>query len=1165
MNEAEPSNWLDKLIQLFVTRRGLAVLATLLALGGGLYVMPLDVDLGNLPRNPVAVDAIPDISENQQIVFTSWPGRSPQDVEDQVTYPLTVEMLGVGGVKTVRSQSAFGHSSVHVLFEEDTPFEKARNRILEKLASLGSKLPADARPELGPEATPLGQIFWYTLEGEGFSLHELRSVQDWYVRYALQSAAGVAEVASVGGHLKEYQLEVNPRALKSFGVSLEEVFRAVRRSNAEVGARSIEKNGVEYLVRGVGFLKSTEDLALAVVKMDSAGRAITLGQLGRVQLGPAPRRGALDVEGAEAVGGVVVARYGANPLKVIDAVKAKVAEISFGLPEKTLADGRISKVKIVPFYDRSLLIEETLDTLTRAISLELIVTMLVVLLMLWHLRSALLISGLLPLAVLVSFVAMHSFGVDSHIMSLSGIAIAIGTVVDIGIVISENIVRNLKQDDSPKAFTRRLIASVIEVAPAVLTAIATTIISFIPVFGLTGPEAKLFGPLAFTKTFVLLASVLIALFILPAFAHILLRRRGGPVARKSRGLSEKLPPVWRKRLRRSWLSLLASGIVVGLARSWQPLGLEIHLFWQVAFVAFAVGGLLGGFAIFIHHYPRMLRFWFRHRLAYLGLAAGVFALGVFGWQQMQDEYMPDLDEGAFLFMPTTMPHASVGETLHILQTQDKAIRAVPEVKQVVGKIGRVDSALDPAPMSMVETIINIKPEYGPKDPETGIRPRLWRDHIRNTDDIWREIVKTAQMPGTTSAPKLQPIAARIVMLQSGMRAPIGIKIFGPDLASVEKTGLALEGLLKKVPAVDPATVNAERLVGKPYLEIRVDRDAARQHGVQVADVLDVVQLAVGGTSLTTLFEGRERYPVRVRLLRELRDSPEELGRIFIHNKAGEAIPLEKLARIESLRGPQVIKSEDTRLVSYLTFDSRPGATAIEAVLQASAFIAEAKAEGRFTVPTGVSLRFAGEYEKQQRASARLQILLPLALLMILALLILQFRTLARSLLVFSGVALAFSGGFVLLWLYGLAGPGPHMLGPVDMGNLFHIQPIHLSVAVWVGFIALFGIATDDGVVMLTYLQQSLARHKPRDIKSLRNAVVEAGQRRVRPCLMTTATTLLALLPVLSSTGRGADVMVPMALPVFGGMLMAIGSLFAVPLGFSWLEERRIKKEIGVKH
>ncbi|MHC4413372.1 MAG: efflux RND transporter permease subunit, partial [Planctomycetota bacterium] len=793
--------------------------------------------LGFLPRNPVPVDAIPDIGENQQIVFTEWPGRSPQDVEDQITYPLTSTLLGVPGVKTIRSYSFFGFSSIYVIFNEDVDFYFSRSRILEKLNSLpAGTLPEGLQPALGPDATALGQVFWYTLEGRdkygnptgGWDLDELRSIQDWYIRYALMGAEGISEVASVGGYVKEYQIDVDPDAMRAFGVGLDEIFQAVKSSNVDVGARTIEINKVEYVIRGLGFIKSTDDLERTVVKVNE-NVPVYIKDVAKVSLGPALRRGALDKGGAEAVGGVVVVRYGYNPLQAIKNVKEKMKEVSPGLPKKTLADGTVSQVTIVPFYDRTGLIYETLGTLESALTEEILVTIIVVVVLVMHLRSSLLISAMLPLAVLVCFIAMRIFKVDANIVALSGIAIAIGTIVDMGIVICENILRHLSEANENENRLEVVYRAAREVGGAVLTAVATTIVGFLPVFTMTGAEGKLFKPLAFTKTFALAASIIIALTILPPAALLLFKKKANAnllKRKKSTGLV-------------NILVILIVGII--LTRHWLPLGPEKGTLLNLIFITILIGGLLFLFYIFQKYYSKILFWCLANKAKFLSLPVVLIIAAGFIWLGLGKEFMPPLDEGSFLYMPTTMPHASIGEALDVLQKQDAAFGSIPEVESVVGKIGRAKTPLDPAPVSMVETVINYKSEYvvdkngrrmrfkydrkagkfvrdenGQLIPDKQGRPyRQWRNHIDNPDDIWNEIIKAGQIPGTTSAPKLQPIAARIVMLQSGMRAPMGIKIKGPDLDTIERLGLQLESLLKEVPSVESSAVIADRIVGKP--------------------------------------------------------------------------------------------------------------------------------------------------------------------------------------------------------------------------------------------------------------------------------------------------------------------------------------------------------------
>ncbi|MHC4550968.1 MAG: efflux RND transporter permease subunit [Planctomycetota bacterium] len=1227
---------LDRLIRFCLENKLIVALFLLLVIAWGILVAPFDwpwLEGLGLQRDPVPVDAIPDIGENQQIVFTRWQGRSPQDVQDQITYPLTVSLLGIPGVKTVRSYSYFGFSSIYVVFEDRIPeaqgddFYWPRSRILEKLNSLPpGTLPPAVQPQLGPDATALGQIFWYTLEGEGFDLEELRSVQDWFVRYGLQAVEGVSEVASVGGFVREYQVDVDPDAMRAYGVKLREVYDAVRRANIDVGARTIEINRVEYVIRGLGFVKTVADLENTVVK-ERHNVPVYISNIAQVSTGPALRRGALDKEGAEAVGGVVVVRYGENPLAVIKRVKEKIAEIEPGLRSKTLPDGRTSQVKIVPFYDRTQLIHETLGTLENALTEEILVTILVVIFMVAHLRSSVLISGLLPLAVLMCFIAMSRFGVDSNIMSLTGIAIAIGTMVDMGIILTENILKHLEAAKPGESRLEVIYRAASEVGSAVVTAISTTVISFLPVFTMEGPEGKLFKPLAYTKTFALIASVIVALTVIPPLAHLFFgyRRKGDPRTRWRMvgtilvalaafnwttwwlGLAVLLVGVWpwvRKRLP-EWAGqrmpiaanvLAFASVLLVLNGHWLPLGPERGSVRNVIFVGGIILGLLVIFRVFMRWYEPLLRYFLAHKLVFFSMPVAVMLFGVTVWQGFDKvfgfvpralavvgvpeqrvrtwgpwsrashafpglgkEFMPRLDEGSFLYMPTTMPHASIGEAMDVLSKQDMAMRAIPEVKSVVGKIGRVESPLDPAPISMVETVVNYVPEYAPVDPETGERKRLWRDHIRSPQDIWDEIVKAAQIVGTTSAPPLQPIETRIVMLQTGMRAAMGVKVRGDDLEEVERVGLQIEKYLKEIPVVDAPAVVADRIVGKPYIEFELDRNAMARYGVNIRDVQDVVEIAIGGMRLTTTVERRERYPVRVRYLRELRDTWDALQRILVPT-AGEAqVPLVQVARLRYVRGPQVIKSEDTRLVGYVTFGkARLEDAEVDVVEECQRYLAGKIESGEFQLPPGVTYDFAGSYENQVRAEKKLGVVLPLSLFVIFLILYFQFRSVSTTMLVFIGIFVAWAGGFLMLWLYAQEWFLNFSIFGESMRDLFQVHPVNLSVAVWVGFIALFGIASDDGVVIATYLKQTFEKRKIETKLDAREATVEAGKRRIRPCLMTTGTTLLALIPVITSRGRGADVMMPMAIPSIGGMAIELLTLFVVPVTYCMIQEWRLR-------
>ena len=1222
---------LGNIIRFFLENKLIAYLLLMLAIGWGLVHAPFDFKLDWLPRDPVAVDAIPDIGENQQIVFTRWVGRSPQDVEDQITYPLTSALLGIPGVRSIRSNSMFGFSSIYVIFQDDVEFYWSRSRILEKLNSLPSNLlPGDASPSLGPDATALGQIFWYTLEGRdtkgqptgGWDLHELRSIQDYYVRYGLVSAEGVAQVASIGGFVQEYQVDADPDALRIKGITLDQLMMAVKNSNMDVGAQTIEINLAEYFVRGLGYIKRLEDLENSVVAVND-NVPIRIKDVARVSLGPATRRGVLDKSGAEAVGGVVVARYGANPLDVIQNVKAKIAELEPGLPSKTLVDGTVSQVKIVPFYDRTHLINETLGTLQEALSLEILITIIVIILMLMNMRSSLIVSSMLPVAVLMCFIAMKYFGVDANIVALSGIVIAIGTMVDMGIVLTESIVRRMDEKAEQAEEERESLLDTVftaskEVASAVLTAVATTVVSFLPVFTMEAAEGKLFRPLAFTKTFALLASVLLAIVIIPPLAHSIfgLRWRRNTAAlignffllpaglaaiiyiSRPLGLAIILLGVFGfftaffrqgfGSVFRTWFDrfknlIYASIVAFLLTRMWMPLGVEKGELINFLFVGGIAVLLIAFFWLMVYFYEPILRFCLQFKWLFLFFPVMLIYGGFKIFQQTGEEFMPSLDEGSFLLMPTAMPHSGMQENIKNLRLLDMAVTAIPEVETVVGKLGRVESPLDPAPISMYENVILYKPEYKTdaqghrlrfkvneegnylKDSLNELIPdprgryfRQWRDEIQSPDDIWNEIVRVSKLPGITSAPKLQPIETRLIMLQTGMRAPMGIKVRGPDLPTLEAFGLELEKHLKEAEGVKTAAVFAERIVGKPYLLIDIKREAISRHGLSIQEVQKYLQAAIGGMKMTETVESRERYAVRVRYARELRNDPETIQRILVPSRSGGQIPLGELVDIRYEQGPQAIKSEDGFLVSYVLFDRQKEFAEVEVVEKAQALLDEKIARGELVVPSGVSFRFAGNYEQQLRANQRLSIVLPVALGIIFLILYLQFRSTPVSLMVFSGVFVAFAGGFLLIWLYGQPWFLDFEILGQNMRDLFQVKTINLSVAVWVGFLALFGIATDDGVLVATFLQDSFRRNRPQSIEAIQDAVVEGGLRRVRPAMMTTATTILALLPVLTSTGRGSDIMVPMAIPSFGGMLIQVITMFTVPVLFALWEESKLK-------
>jgi copper/silver efflux system protein len=1269
--------WLNRIVKYFLDNRLITFILFMVFIVGGIVTAPFNWNAALLPRNPVPVDAIPDIGDNQQIVATEWMGRSPRDIQDQVTYPLTTALLGIPGVKTIRSTSMFGMSFVYIIFNDNVEFYWSRSRILEKLNSLPSgTLPSGVQPALGPDATALGQIFWYTLEGRnpktgqpngGWDPQELRTLQDFYVKYGLSTAEGVSEVASAGGFVKEYQVDLNPEALKAYNVSVMDVMNTVRKSNLDIGAETVELNNVEYIIRGLGYVKSLEDLENSVVAVRN-NVPVRIREVAHVAFGPATRRGGLDKAGTEAVGAAVVARYGSNPMEVIRNIKEKIKEMEAGLPQKTLPDGSISKVSIIPFYDRSGLIRETIGTLESALSHEVLISIIVIIVLVVNLRASLIISILLPVGVLMTFIAMRYFGVDANIVALSGIAIAIGVMVDIGIVDVENIIRHLEMPENHHLRGKQLLPVIYkattEVRAAVVTALATTIVSFLPVFAMEAAEGKLFRPLAFTKTFAILASFILGMVVLPSLAYVIFSIRTD--TRKVRNLGNGILIVagilltilwgtwpalaltiigavnlwslgWPEN-KKHYLNIITIGLTVlvavyYLSIEWLPLGAHNRTITNFLFVAGIVAVILTFLMLLVHYYEHIMRWSLANKSKFLVLPAFTLLFGLLTWQGTDKifgplakglektgwktfrqtafwqssirtfpgagkEFMPSLNEGSFLLMPTSMPHSSIEKNLQYIETLDKRLTTIPEVEVATGKWGRVNSALDPAPVQMFENTINYRPEYildedghrtrfkvdeqkhfvlrnnNTYRPEkSGFRVipadslipdregeyfRQWRPQIKKPLDIWNEIVRVTQIPGLTSAPKLQPIETRLIMLSTGMRAPMGLKVYGPDLNSIQEAGLAFEQALKDIPSVKASSVFYDRAVGAPYLEIKLNREAMARYGMTVSGVQEVLQAAVGGMTLSNSVEGRERFPLRVRYARELRDNPEDLKHILIPSMNGVQIPLSEIADINYTQGAQMIRSENTFLVGYVIFDKQENKAEVDVVEEAAKILQQKIASGALKLHAGVSYKFAGNYEQQVRATKRLAVVVPLSLLMIFLLLYVQFRTVTASFIHFSGVFVAFAGGFTMLWLYGQGWFLNFSVAGINLRDMFQMHTVNMSVAVWVGFIALFGIATNDGVIMGTYIHQVFEEQHPATVHAVREAVISAGMKRVRPAMMTTACAVIALLPVLTSTGKGADIMIPMAIPTFGGMIIQVMTIFVVPLFQAMWREREVK-------
>lgn len=1233
---------LNKIIRYFLENRVITILILVLVVVWGISTSPFNWHGGIIPRNPIPVDAIPDIGDNQQIVATEWMGRSPKDIQDQITYPLTTSLLGIPGVKSIRSSSMFGMSFIYIIFDDNIEFYWSRSRILEKLNSLPpGTLPEGVQPALGPDATALGQIYWYTLEGRdpatgkptgGWNAEELRTIQDYYVKYSLSAAEGVSEVASAGGFVKEYQVELNPDAMRAFNVSVMDIMGAIKKSNLDIGAETMEINKVEYLIRGLGYIKDVSDLEKAVVTVRD-GVPVRISDVAFVNIGPGTRRGGLDKEGVEAVGGVVIARYGSNPLEVINNVKDKIKEMAPGLPQKTLPDGTVSKITVVPFYDRTGLIKETIGTLETSLSHEILICIIVIIVLVLNLRASVVIASMLPIAVLSTFIIMRYTGIAANIVALSGIAIAIGVMVDVGVVFVESIIRYMEMPENRgirkgKAMVNLIYKAVSEVSGAIATAMITTIVSFLPVFAMEAQEGKMFSPLAYTKTYALASAFVLGLILLPTLSYILFSVRiDSKRIRKvlnyiliaagvllsvlysnipalgltAVGLNNLLAHRWKKPGISNYINIGIALVVATyfLAEEWLPMGPQKGIIVNLLFVTGCIAIILALLWLLVIYYERILRWCLNNRWKFMLLPIATILCGILIWKRIGQEFMPSLNEGSFLLMPTSMPHTGIEQNLNYIEALDKRLAAIPEVETAIGKWGRVNSALDPAPAQMFENTINYRPEYilnedgkrerfkvnrkgeyllrngGTYNPADGFRLipadslipdrkgdyfRQWRPEIKNTDDIWQQIVNVTHLPGLTSAPKLQPIEARLVMLSTGMRAPMGLKIYGPDLETIEQSGKAIEQALKDVPSVIPSSVFYDRAVGAPYLEIKLNRDNMARYGVNVEDLQEILSAAVGGMILTKTVEGRERFPVRLRYARELRDNPEALSMLLVPTATGAQIPLKELADIEYARGAQMIQSENTFLVGYVIFDKKQGKAEVDVVKEATKVIEGKIQNGELKLTKGVSYKFAGNYEQQERATARLMIVVPLALLIVLLVLYFQFKTLTASLIHFSGVFVAFAGGFILLWLYGQDWFMNFSLAGVNMRDLFQMHTINLSVAVWVGFIALFGVATDDGVLMGTYIHHVFLEKDPQTRHTIREAVVTAGLKRVRPAAMTTATTLIALLPVLTSTGKGSDIMVPMAIPTFGGMLIQSMTMFVVPVFQCWWREGLLKKE-----
>ena len=991
----------------------------------------------------IPLDAIPDLSDTQVIVYTEYPGQAPQVVEDQVTYPLTTAMISVPRSKAVRGFSYFGVSFVYIIFDDGTDIYWARSRVLEYLNFAQRNLPSGVTPSLGPDATGVGWVYQYVLQGTQKSLAELRSVQDWFARYQIAKAPGVAEVASVGGFTQQYQVVADPQRLRAYGITLKEVRDAIRDSNMDVGGRTVELTEAEYIVRGRGYLKSVDDLKQVVLKVEN-GTPVLLQEVARVELGPDERRGITELNGeGEAVGGIALQRFGENALEVIENVKGKIDEIAKGLPEG---------VSIQSVYDRSDLIFRAIENLKGTLIEESIVVALVCFVFLLHVRSALVAIIMLPIGVLVAMIVMQLLGVSSNIMSLGGIAIAIGAMIDAAIVMIENAHKHLERAPEGKSRTQIIIDAAMEVGPALFFSLLIITVSFLPVFALEAQEGRLFHPLAFTKTFAMAGAALLSVTLVPVLMLLFVRGRIIPEARNplNRLLIWIYRPVIRLVLRAKAFTILLA--LVALAATWIPIS------------------------------------------------------------RLGSEFMPNLNEGTLMFMPTTLPGLSVTKAAELLQTQNKIIKSFPEVESVFGKAGRAATATDPAPTEMVETIINLKPaEQWPAG--------------TTIDSLIAEMDSALQLPGVSNAWTM-PIKARIDMLSTGIRTPVGIKVIGTDLGEMERLARQIEAVVRGVSGTTSAF--AERIGGSYYLNILPDRSELARNGISIADFQEAIGMALGGETVTTTVEGRQRYSVNLRYPRGFRSDPEAIAReVLIDSPTGSAIPLGQLARIELSQGPSTIRTENALLALYIYIDIRGR--------DLGGYVAEAKraVEQQVSFPPGYFVQWSGQFEYLERAKARLTIVVPVTLLIIFLLLYLNFRRLTETMIVMLSLPFALVGGFWLMYWMGF----------------------NMSVAVAVGFIALAGVAAETGVVMLIYLDYALKEMterreiEGRDVSraDLYAAIVEGAVERVRPKMMTVVAIMAGLLPILWSHGTGSEVMQRIAVPMIGGMVSStLLTLIVIP-------------------
>ncbi len=1014
---------LNKIIEFSIKNKFIVLLFTAFAILWGVWT------LYNTP-----LDAIPDLSDVQVIIYTEYPGQAPQVVEDQITYPLTTAMLAVPKSKVVRGFSFFGVSFVYIIFEDGTDIYWARSRVLEYLNFASGKLPKGVTPSLGPDATGVGWVFEYSIEGKGYNLAELRSIQDWYVRYQLAKVPGVSEVASIGGFVKQYQVNIDPNKLLTYNISLKDVVDSVKMGNVDVGGRVVELSEREYMVRGLGYIKRLPDIENIVLKVDQSGTPIRIQDVARVELGPDERRGIVERDGeGEVAGGVVVMRFGENALDVISNVKKKIEELKPGLPPG---------VKIITTYDRSHLILRAIATLKEKLVEEFIVVSIVCIIFLLHFRSALVAIVMLPIAILMSFIVMYYLGINANIMSLGGIAIAIGAMIDAAIVMIENAHKHFERSHESEAGSNEkdrwqiILEASKEVGPPLFFSLLIITVSFIPVFTLEAQEGRLFKPLAYTKTFAMAAAALLSITLVPVLMGYFIRGRIMP---------EERNPVSR-------------------------------------------------FLIYI--YRPAIDIVLRFKKTTIIIAVVILTISIYPFSKLGSEFMPPLNEGTLMYMPVTLPGISVTKAAELMQTQDRIIKGFPEVQSVFGKAGRAMTATDPAPMEMFETIINLKHEDE------------WRSGMTQ-ERLIDEMNKALEMPGVTNAWTM-PIKARIDMLSTGIRTPVGIKVFGKDLNTIERLATEIESVVKTVPGT--ASVYAERIIGGYYVDIEIKRDEAARYGLKIEDIQQVIMSAIGGENISTTVEGLERYPINVRYKRELRDSVDKIGRVLVPTMMGQHIPLSQVADIRLSKGVAGIKTENALLNTWVYVDVRDS--------DIGGYVADAKKAvlEKVKFPPGYYITWSGQYEYMARVWDRLRYIIPLTLFIIVLLLYFNFKSFTETLIILLAIPFSLIGASWILYLLGY----------------------NLSIAVWVGFIALAGVDAETGIVMLIYLKNAYERRKAEGnmntYDDLREAIIEGTVLRVRPKLMTVTAIIAGLLPIMWGTGAGSDVMKRIAAPMVGGMV-----------------------------